>query len=910
MTRRRPIAQPSPGNKRVIGFSKSLLLVGGLFFGSTDYLMSSETSFTSQTSPIVRGEVPPVTDKVSIRETMTNGFIHPGIGLTKELLENARAKAMESEEPWSSGYRNLALEPGSGRGVKARNQSANNPALPESDAFNSQGMESRFREDEGKAYRQALMYFFTGDEAYRANALAILRVWSRMDPAKYKTYPDAHIHTGYELKDMTTAAEILRFTSCRNPDLYWTDQDTANFSENLIKPLIANYMNQNGWFMNQNDFPIIGSLSGFIFMNDRAGYDQRVEWFTVNRTAPNPGWSGSIKQLARLVDSNAQTGKKQEKPVVQLAEMGRDQAHAGCDTGLFVDISSLMMAQKTKVDPLTGQPSSAPDAVGPFEFLNDRILAAADYFCRYMLGYETPWIPLVSSTDRNGKALDVYPRLSDQYRGDISRFGIWDLYFYYKYQRGLDLAKVAPYFYEAYTKRVTPVPWLRLTADEGVEGGTLVLKKPPSDAIAVERNNTPLSKGVTSVTEPEGATYLHIVPGSEGVRLALLQTETTSRNVVLRLRTTGTARMEMKGFQKPWIFPDTHGQWRYVTYSLGDLENLDHFYGNIVFCGIQGPPGCSIDFNLFYLKPDASMLAPSFKQGGPLCTLTAYVGAPIQMDFSVTDPACGPPPVYAAEPQPEGASLDPKTGAFSWKPTRAGKSGFIVSVLSGENAAAQSVEISVEADRQTALRAVAARCDTNTVYTKVSRSNFDAALKNASEALLGSVDDVFLPLLMRVEEAVGALEPITPRLNDGTMDFTRCAVSKEMGNKIALLADGNPDTFPIYQLSGRDHAYVFDFGPDYRFSVEAFTVLGRLNFENRVEGTTFFGSNDGRTWTRLTSGTIGLTKVPQRIEVDSTQKVMKYRYLQMKHLAVHGQKHFEPSELRIFGQRHEAERAP
>lgn len=879
---------------------------------STTALPTTRTEPASSPAPqsasasLPRGSVPPISNKVTINSTVTSGFIHPGIGLTKELLDNARNMAMAGKEPWASGYMSLALEPDSGLSVKPRNQSSKNPNLPDHDAFDSQGMEARFRYDAHKAYNQALMYFFTGAEVYRANALAILRVWSHMDPAKYKAYPDAHIHTGYELKAMTTAAEILRHTSCGNPSLAWTEEDTANFTKNLIKPVIANYMYQNGWFMNQNDYPIIGAMSGFIFMNDREGYDRRVEWFTVNGTAPNPGWSGSIYHLARLVKTNAQTGEVLQNPVVQLAEMGRDQAHGGDDTELFADISQLMMAQKTKVDPVTGKPSTGSDAVGPLDFLDNRILAVTDYFCRFMLGYETPWVPLASSMDKNGKILAIYPRLSDQYRGDISRLGFWNLYFYYKNRRGIDLAKVAPYFHEAYTKRVTPLHWLTLTPEDGVEGIALQPDQSPRNAIALDRNHTALSPGVTLAKEGESP-YLHIVPGNDGARLALLHTETASRNVVLRLRTIGTALIEMKGFEKPWVIPDTQGQWRFVTYNLGEQENFDHFYGNILFCSIQGSPGCSVDFDALYLKPEASMLAPAFKQGGPVRKLTAYVGAPIRMDFSVTDTPSATNLVYAAVPLPSGASLDSNSGAFSWKPVLVGKSNFVVSALSGENMAAQAVELSIMTDRKAALDSIAARRESGTAYTKVSLSLYEEALRKTSEALPSAGDEVFLALLQKAEDAAEALEPLTPKLPDGSMDFTRCAPCKEMGIKIALLADNNPDTFPIYQLAGPDHAYVFDFGPNYLFSADAFSVLGRLNFEGRAEGTTFFGSNDGQAWTRLTPGTIGVTTTPQRLEVDPGQKEKRYRYLQMKQLPVHGEKCFEPSELRIHGKRHEAD---
>lgn len=853
------------------------------------------------------GAVPPVTGKVMLNQTVTNGFIHPGIVLTKELLENARAMAMAGKEPWASGYRSLALERASGRDVKARNESSRNPGLPDSDSFNSQGMEARFRGDAGKAYRQALMYFFTGDEVYRANSLAILRVWSRMDPAKYKAYPDAHIHTGYELKDMTTAAEILRSTSCGNPSLAWTDKDTADFTKNLIRPVIANFMNRNGWFMNQNDFPIMGSMSGFIFMNDRAGYEQRVEWFTVNSTAPNHGWSGSIKDLARLVETNVQTGQRLEKPVVQLAEMGRDQAHAGDDMGLFTGISELMMAQKTKIDPVTGRPSTNPDAVWPLDFLNDRILHTADYYCRFMLGYETPWVPLACSIDKNGKVNSIYPRIADQYRGDISRLGFWKLYFYYKQVKGLDLAKEAPYFHEAFTKRITSLPWLTLAVSDGAEGLPLIPNPPPRDTILLERNHTALGPGVTRVEDGDHP-YLHIVPGPEGASLALLHTETKSRNIVLRFRTTGTARMEMRGFEKPWIFPNTHGKWLNITYAPGSLENFDHFYGNILFCRVLATPGSIVDFDMLFLEPGDSLIAPRFKQGGAICRLTAYVGAPIRMDFSVAAPSNSTSPVYSAKPLLEGASMDSKTGSFSWNPAQAGKFSFVAEALCGENVAALAVEITVEKDRQAALKAVAARCHAGTAYTRISHDNFLRALEEATKALEdGTSDDAFLPLLRTTEEAADALEPLTPKLPDGSLDFTKCAPCKEMGIKTSLLADDNPDTFPIYQLSGPDHVYVFDFGTNYRFSADAFTVLGRLNFENRVEGTSFFGSNDGTNWTRMTPGSIGFPLTGERLEVDPAQRGVKYRYLQMRHFPVHGQKYFEPSELRVHGQRFEAD---
>ena len=39
-------------------------------------------------------------NQVQIYETITNGFTHPGVGLTKPVLENMRAQVLAQKEPW------------------------------------------------------------------------------------------------------------------------------------------------------------------------------------------------------------------------------------------------------------------------------------------------------------------------------------------------------------------------------------------------------------------------------------------------------------------------------------------------------------------------------------------------------------------------------------------------------------------------------------------------------------------------------------------------------------------------------------------------------------------------------------------------------------------------------------------
>ena len=71
--------------------------------------------------------------------------------------------------------------------------------------------------------------------------MRIIRLWEQMDPNQYTYFTDSHIHMGIPLNRMVTAAEILRYSSTQNDALQWTDKDTADFTNNLITPMIETF---------------------------------------------------------------------------------------------------------------------------------------------------------------------------------------------------------------------------------------------------------------------------------------------------------------------------------------------------------------------------------------------------------------------------------------------------------------------------------------------------------------------------------------------------------------------------------------------------------------------------------------------------------------------------------------------
>ena len=132
-----------------------------------------------------------------LKVTSQEGFIHPGVGMTKEVLENLRTQINNKQEPWYSNY--LAMTASSYANLTfAANNSIDGVTI-RNDAYNNSNVAAMMGSDGNRAYTQALLYFLTGNETYRSNALRIIRIWDQMDPTKYQYYADSHIKGGMPL---------------------------------------------------------------------------------------------------------------------------------------------------------------------------------------------------------------------------------------------------------------------------------------------------------------------------------------------------------------------------------------------------------------------------------------------------------------------------------------------------------------------------------------------------------------------------------------------------------------------------------------------------------------------------------------------------------------------------------------
>ncbi|MFP3126568.1 discoidin domain-containing protein [Ectobacillus funiculus] len=870
-----------------------------------------------------------------------SGFKHPGIGLTKDILENMRAQVLARKEPWYSYYVAMTQSSYAAKTITISNQSDVDPTKPANVAFNSQGVQSSFIADSLKAYTQALMYYITGDETYRANAMQIIRIWSQMDPAKYAYYTDAHIHSGIPLNRMVTAAEILRYSSSQTEELKWTDKDTADFTNNLITPVIETFQHDNNHFMNQHSYPLMGAMAGYIFTGNRDRYNEAVEWFTVNKTAENQGFNGSIKQLFRLVDTNALTGEKLDQPVVQHVEMGRDQAHGGGDLTNAAIISRMLLAQDTKVDPVDGTVSTKDNAVGPYEFLNDRILAAANYFWKFMLGYDTSWTPVPYVYDENGNVKGIYQKLSDSYRGRMTTANFWDLYYYYTYVKGINVAETAPYYFEAFTKRIPSNFyyqgsfkqnwenvdgggdfWLYIPKEAESEGAKYLPKEQPSDSLVeIEERYTAFDNN-TVIKQEGDASFVEFNATEEGSKIAVLnlsyEDRTKPRLIGLKFRTNGVATLELskESDSKPFhtlVLPDTKGQWKYVTYDMGisqvSFGQLDKDY-SLLYMKVIGD-GTTVDVDHFNVKAGEKLTPPLFKGGNAELNIVTFVGAPVTLDFSASDSNPKDVISYESSEMPSGAELNASTGVLKWQPTKAGTNSFIVAASDGTTITTKKVNVVVANDRASAVQAAISQFNPNTLYVTESLNQFKTVYDETMRVIQTASDEAFYQQLLNLKSASESLKLLTPLLqSDGSMDYTNI-VTSTFGDAISLLVDNNNNTYPVYTLAP-DLYHILDFGVNYKVSASAFSFQSRMNFVDRMAGITVFGSNDMSNWTRLTPGETPFTDDLASLVVNDAYKNEQFRFIKFQ--MIHPQPDVlhnmignmvELGEFRIFGQRHE-----
>ncbi len=867
-----------------------------------------------------------------------SGFRHPGVGLSAEMLNTVQYMVNEKENPWITYYEDMLDSHYSNKDITIY---MNNP---EGTSYNSQSTNNLFIKDALCAYTQAIQYYITGDNAYRRNCMNIIRQYEKLSTSTFSYFNDACIHTGIPMNRFCMAMEIMRYSDYEvtegftKAELEWTDSDTEKIIENFIRPSVDTFMSSNNEFMNQHLYTTIGAMSAYLFMDDVAGYEKTVEWFTVNKNGTNPGFNGSIERLFRLVTTIDEIGMKEgegkplENPVVEHVEMGRDQAHGCGDLTNAAILSRLTNGQGTLVDPVYGTVSDLDNAVTTYEFLDDRIIKAADFFFKYMLGYEEDWIQVPFSQKSDGTIIDNYTEFASGYRGRYSTINFWDLYTYYIYDKKIqldDFKNKYPYFWEGFTKKMPSnfmwngnlhINW------ENVDGGgdfwlflpkeakndSNFLAKDQKDYIVEVEDRATIVDGKDKVTacNSDECTYLHFENSNTNSRIAITSGGNENNAIALKIRTDGVATAEFtNGMNKNLILPDTKSQWRYVVCQVSDNNS----FGDLYYISIGEIEGSYVDIDFIDIKPNEINDSRYINKVSFENAFDEYKGVIVSQTYNSIDcKAVSDSNInYRLINEPHGASIS-KDGKLELNNVKTGNYYFYVEAYTDNTSTVKRINIRVADTRKEAINICKEMYDDSKIYLSSSKKAYFDALNMAEESIK-SDDNTFSDILCMLNDAALNLKLVSPLLksdaysNGDSLDLNEIVETSSLGN-IQNLVDSNA-TF-CNRIDGKNNSHVIDFGQDYKVKASKFGFKARLGFADRIAGVQVWGSNDNKNWNKLTEKEADFTMAFQTLDVCPDEKDNAYRYYKIQKTTEYPESlrggysyMLEFSEFRVWGER-------
>ena len=359
-------------------------------------------------------------------------FVHPGIGYTTDDLDSIKANL--DREHWKSGYEQLLADSKSSLDYQMLG-----PVAEVGQRFN----ENQWESDMQAIRNQALIWYFTGDEAYAQNARDMLIAWA----TTHTQWLDGgtYLVMGYGSYLGFEGAELLRGAWSG-----WTAADTET---------CKTYFND--VWLNRINLNVPGPM--------RAANQGMAQYQAAINIAVFNDDEDLFDELLHIFRTDASSALPSHLPNGQAGDSGRD-AHDQGQIMLWARSAETFWQQGVDV----------------FSEYDQSMLAAGEYLARQNLGLETPFI-------QAGTVYDIYPHYHhfniDEATGQLTggRFQIPTdmtsmLYTAYITRLGLS----SPYL-EKYFSLIHPgIDWIYVT---------------PSDTSTATRPDpVPEAAGVSSVT--------------------------------------------------------------------------------------------------------------------------------------------------------------------------------------------------------------------------------------------------------------------------------------------------------------------------------------------------------------------------------------------------------------------------
>ncbi|KAL0943347.1 exopolysaccharide inner membrane protein [Colletotrichum truncatum] len=331
--------------------------------------------------------------------TPRRAFAHPGLLHTTKDFERIKDFLGANRQPWKTGWDKLATR-----------ASADHTPRPVETVCRGAGTECAsenyallFR-DAAAAYTNAVHWKITGNESHAEAAGRILDAWSSTLVRVWGS-SDKFLASGIYGYQLANAGELLRDWSG------WKGFPAlVNMLKNIFYPMNHDFLvNHNGAVIDHYwanwDLANMCAMQAIGVLSDNATmYEEAVNYF--KNGAGNGQIENAIWKLHKEPGSDKNLGQGQEA--------GRDQGHALLD---FAFLGVFAQQSYSQGDDLFG-------------YLDNRILAGAEYVAKYNLGHD---VPFETFTNSHGTAEVI----SEVARGQLRP--IWELlYSHYDSIKGLN----------------------------------------------------------------------------------------------------------------------------------------------------------------------------------------------------------------------------------------------------------------------------------------------------------------------------------------------------------------------------------------------------------------------------------------------------------------------------------------
>ncbi|QYR22775.1 cadherin-like beta sandwich domain-containing protein [Paenibacillus sp. sptzw28] len=851
-------------------------------------------------------------------------LVHPAVSVAPQDLLRVRQHILNKDQPWYGYYTNFASSDFASKSYAIRND--NNPSADfdhleprySYDSYSTSLFNNQMTQDATAAHYQAIMYFMTGDPAYREKGMRIVLLWGSLDPSKAKYVTDAHIHQGRPVYYMNAAAELLRYTSTGHEELKWKDEYSQKYSDNFQKPALRLWLERNTNWMNQHQTSVMGTLSSYVFMDSKADYERVLEWATVNASTPSQHayHNGAIAN-AMFEYSTDSNGTVLDEPVVAVKEMVRDQPHSFDNVVNLSIIAQIIAAQGTSLDPVGGTATTADNGKDVYSFLDDRLLKGVNTYYKYNLGYAIPFNDGLNnpvSPDRRG------------------RIGAREDYYYiYKYGKGYAdndpdfkyVAEAMNKYWDIYGLRTSDL-WLYIP--DGALGtpvpAVIAQENGSTVPYQFEKHFTALDSGIARTNDSVR------IEADESGSLFAVPSMGIWRNGNLALRIKSNAMTTLK-FQRdigkePFAavhLPDTGGEWKYVIVNLASVPGTDFQADSMIYFNVFGKTGEYVEFDHLLLN-STTVKAPYFKGGVNELHLESYISAQLQYDLSNSASNAGQSITYSVVEDSAGfvsnanITVD-NNGVLSANIPSSFPSGnysFYVTASNGTAMNVLTVTVTVTGSYSEAIENVIRTYDPAQKYETASytvfRTKHEAAL-----ALVESGDAAAMnQALLDLKEAVSGLRLLNPLIADGALDLTGIAVGApdSSGINMGSLVDLHASGIPIRWIWDQKQ-FTMDFGEGFKVKPNEFRLLPDSGFPARSEGAIILASNDYTNWVRISDDISEYTTDWFTYTVKEEYKNTGFRYFRMKDVTsgvlnkddYTEDQPFTIADLHIFGERFE-----